>query len=133
MHYAEKNALDGDNFDFEEELKPGSPESKAYNKLLKETVATFHHRLLNSQVSIDVAWSPDNIDRRGYEYQALGRLADLVFVMGYDEQSQMWQNERCRARPNAPLRLLDSGLFKNKQNQKSCLIQFDYISISFIL
>ena len=29
------------------------------------------------QVSIDVAWSPDNIDRRGYQYSALARIADL--------------------------------------------------------
>ena len=115
MGYAEENGLDGVNFDFEEELEPGSQESKAYTKLFKETVATFHHRLPHSQVSIDVAWSPDNIDRRGYEYKTLGRLADLVFVMGYDEQSQMWENKRCRARPNSPLMKTFSGIRKYLQ------------------
>ena len=28
------------------------------------------------KVSVDVAWSPDNIDRRGYDYAALARYAD---------------------------------------------------------
>lgn len=28
------------------------------------------------EVSVDVAWSPDNIDGRGYDYAALARYAD---------------------------------------------------------
>jgi len=110
--YAIENSLDGVNFDFEEELEYGSAESKAYTKLFKKAVAIFHQQIPNSQVSIDVAWSPDNIDGRGYQYKALGRAADLVFVMGYDEQSQMWQNERCQARPNSPIMKTFSGVRK---------------------
>ena len=112
VSYAEHHGLDGVNFDFEEELVIESEESRAYTKLFKSTVATFHQRIPDSQVSIDVAWSPDNIDGRGYQYRALAEAADLVFVMGYDQQSQMWQRERCRARPNSPLIKTFSGVRK---------------------
>ena len=115
VSYAEHHGLDGVNFDFEEELVIESEESKAYTKLFKSTVATFHQRIPDSQVSIDVAWSPDNIDGRGYQYRALAEAADLVFVMGYDQQSQMWQRERCRARPNSPLIKTFSGVRKYLQ------------------
>ena len=79
-----------------------------------------------------MAWSPDKIDRRGYEYALLAKYADkgrilplsmqlnvglfiLVFVMSYDEQSQMWENSRCRARANSPLMKTFSGLRKYLQ------------------
>ena len=48
VNYAVKHGLDGVNFDFEEELALGSEESKAYTKLFKSTVATFHHRVPDS-------------------------------------------------------------------------------------
>jgi len=115
ISYATLNNLDGVNFDFEDELSAGSDESSAYTKLFKETVANFHHRINNSQVSIDVAWSPDNIDRRGYQYSDLAKYADKVFVMSYDEQSQMWQNERCKARANSPLLQTFTGIRKYLQ------------------
>ena len=35
--------------------------------------------LVICQVSIDVAWSPDNIDRRGYQYSDLAKYADKGF------------------------------------------------------
>ena len=35
--------------------------------------------------------------------------------MSYDEQSQMWENERCQARPNAPLMKTFNGLRKYLQ------------------
>ena len=38
-----------------------------------------------------------------------------VFVMSYDEQSQMWGRERCRARPNAPLLQTFAGVRKYLQ------------------
>jgi di-N-acetylchitobiase len=37
----------------------------------------------------DVAWSPNCIDGRCYDYAALGSIADLVFVMAYDMRSQV--------------------------------------------
>ena len=86
---------DGVNFDFEDELEAGSENSKAYTNIFKQTVAQFHQINPDSQVSfnitietltrddrdqkqvsIDVAWSPDNIDKRGYEYALLAKYAD---------------------------------------------------------
>ena len=46
---------------------------------------------------MDVAWSADGIDGRYYDYASLGRYADTLFVMAYDEQSQMW-DDTCKAR-----------------------------------
>ncbi len=51
------------------------------------------------QISVDVAWSPNDIDGRAYDYTALGQVADLLFVMAYDMRSQVreeggWGGER---------------------------------------
>ena len=77
-----------------------------------------------------MAWSPENIDGRGYDYAALAKYADqgkadcvsechsvsvAVFVMSYDEQSQMWGGGRCEARPNSPLIQTFSGVRKYLQ------------------
>ena len=51
VHYAKKHNLDGVNFDFEDPLEPNSAESKAYTRLLKDTVAIFHTSIPGSQVS----------------------------------------------------------------------------------
>ena len=51
VHYAKKHSLDGVNFDFEDPLEPNSAESKAYTRLLKDTVAMFHTAIPGSQVS----------------------------------------------------------------------------------
>ena len=50
VHYAKKHTLDGVNFDFEDPLGPNSAESKAYTRLLKDTVAMFHTAIPGSQV-----------------------------------------------------------------------------------
>ncbi len=41
------------------------------------------------QVSVDVAWSPRGIDGRWFDWEGLATAADLLFVMGYDTQSQV--------------------------------------------
>lgn len=51
------------------------------------------------QVSIDVAWSPECIDLRCYDYAALVDAADLSFVMAYDERSQVF--DECIAWANS--------------------------------
>ena len=43
------------------------------------------------QISVDVAWSPYGIDGRNYDIQGLAAAADLLFLMAYDMQSQVWQ------------------------------------------
>jgi hypothetical protein len=110
LDYAKLHKLDGVNFDFESPLQEGSGESRGYTRLVKEAVAVFHRELPASQVSVDVAWAPGGVDGRHYDYRAIGRLADLLFVMGYDEQSQMWEAGACQARPNSPLRQTFRGV-----------------------
>jgi len=108
--FASANNLQGVNFDFEDTLEEGSPESEAYTRVLKETVAVFHQDIPGSQVSVDVAWAPGGVDGRYYEYARLGSLADMLFVMGYDEQSQMWGVEPCQAKANSPVRQTFEGV-----------------------
>ena len=57
---------------------------------------------VNFQVSFDVAWSPDCIDGRCYDAEALSKVVDFLVVMAYDEQSQIKTGE-CIAKANSPL------------------------------
>lgn len=41
------------------------------------------------QLTVDVAWSPDGIDSRYYDYKRIAMATDFVFIMAYDEQSQI--------------------------------------------
>ncbi len=70
-----------------------------------------------SQVSFDVAWSPKCIDKRCYDYLAIADSCDLLFVMSYDEQSQIWGD--CIAMANAPFiqTLTGKGFIKIKKNR----------------
>ena len=52
VKYAQVHNLDGVNFDFEDPLEPESAESKAYTRLLKDTVAMFHTNIPGSQVDV---------------------------------------------------------------------------------
>lgn len=75
-----------------------------------------------SQVSFDVAWSPKCIDKRCYDYVTIAESCDLLFVMSYDEQSQITGD--CIAMANAPLRqTLDgqwSSLVMNRRKASCC-------------
>jgi Di-N-acetylchitobiase len=50
------------------------------------------------------------VDGRNYDWLGLAAAVDLVFVMGYDTQSQIWG--RCVASANSPLELLRHGLMQ---------------------
>ena len=50
---------------------------------------TCTHTLL-SQISFDVAWSPNCIDGRCYQYAELALVTDYLVVMSYDERSQIY-------------------------------------------
>ena len=52
------------------------------------------------QVTVDVAWSPDCIDSRCYDSKGLALATDFLFVMAYDEQSQIF-GKQCVARANS--------------------------------
>jgi di-N-acetylchitobiase len=110
--------MDGINFDLEMEMAPGSELARQYAALVRETAQALHQTpglqvrraarrgcccegrarrggcrgspaRPRRQVSVDVAWSPYDVDGRSYEWRELIEAADLVFVMVYDVQSQM--------------------------------------------
>ncbi|KAH9510117.1 hypothetical protein Btru_043509, partial [Bulinus truncatus] len=78
-----QNFLDGINFDFEGQVG------------LNDTLVRDSYTAL---ISVDVGWKP-NVDIRFFDYQGLADAADLLFVMAYDEQSQIFGE--CIAGPNS--------------------------------
>ena len=56
---------------------------------------------------MDVAWSPACIDLRCYDYRGLAKSSDFLFVMSYDEQSQIFGT--CKAGPNSDYARTASG------------------------
>ena len=62
--------------------------SSAYTRLVKSTAAAFRARFANTQISVDVPWSPAGVDGRNYDWLGLSQAADILFVMAYDMQSQ---------------------------------------------
>ncbi|KAI5101681.1 di-N-acetylchitobiase precursor, partial [Silurus meridionalis] len=101
VNLAKSQFMDGINLDIEQAVNESTPEYYALTALVNETADMFHREIPGSQVSFDVAWSPKCIDGRCYDYKAIADSCDLVFVMSYDEQSQIWGN--CIATANAPL------------------------------
>lgn len=53
--------------------------------------------ILSIQVSVDVAWSSNGVDGRYYEYKKIAAYSDVIFIMAYDEQSQILSGP-CTAR-----------------------------------
>eukprot|EP00745_Piridium_sociabile_P027001 TRINITY_DN43379_c0_g1_i10.p1 TRINITY_DN43379_c0_g1~~TRINITY_DN43379_c0_g1_i10.p1 ORF type:complete len:253 (+),score=17.78 TRINITY_DN43379_c0_g1_i10:210-968(+) len=60
------------------------------------------------KVVVCVPWSPESIDNRDYDFIGLSDASDLVYVMGYDVQSAVF--DRCIAQPNSPLAALERGV-----------------------
>jgi len=112
---------DGIVFDYEAPLKAGSVQARTYSFLIAETKDAFHAANPSLQISTCVAWSPDNIDGRGYPYAEFAEASDLLYVMDYDTRSQIFDSQ-CIAGPNAPFpgmvrgieRYLDLGIAPSK-------------------
>ncbi|XP_068208178.1 di-N-acetylchitobiase-like [Palaemon carinicauda] len=105
--------LDGINIDYEDAIADGSAEQEGLTALVRETAETFHRVLPGSQVSFDVAWNAGGVDGRFYDYKEIGNYSDILFIMAYDEQSQIF-TQPCSARPN-------SGIYKTSVGIKSYL------------
>ena len=67
----------------------------------------------NYQVSVCAAWSPNGIDGRYYDYQALAAATDYLYVMCYDTRSQIF--DQCVASANAPANLCKNGIEAYRQ------------------
>ncbi|KAF7665909.1 hypothetical protein LDENG_00127030 [Lucifuga dentata] len=110
VNLAKSQFMDGINLDIEQAVDEGSPEYHALTALVKETTEAFHREIPGSQVSFDVAWSPKCIDKRCYDYITIAESCDLLFVMSYDEQSQIMGD--CIAMANAPLSQTLNGYYQ---------------------
>ncbi|KAK3088727.1 hypothetical protein FSP39_023057 [Pinctada imbricata] len=90
LQKTQSNFLDGINIDYEDAIpKDDINVRDGYTQLVSETYETFKNANKNYQVTVDVAWSPSGIDKRFYDYIALSAVTDFLFVMSYDEQSQI--------------------------------------------
>jgi len=82
------------------------------------------------QVSFDVAWSPDCIDGRCYDAEALSKVVDFLVVMAYDEQSQI-KTADCVAKANSPLKQTKAGkAYEFIFNSVLAYISFLYITLN---
>ncbi|OQR96912.1 Di-N-acetylchitobiase [Thraustotheca clavata] len=67
-----------------------------------------HKFTKNAQITFDVAWSPNGVDQRYYDYKGLAQASDYVFVMAYDMRSQLY--DHCLAGANSPIAQVKRGL-----------------------
>eukprot|EP01050_Picozoa_sp_SAG11_P044949 SAG11_NODE_22134_length_411_cov_1.157051_1_plen_110_part_01 len=72
--------LDGLNFDFESPLNASDPRNRHYATIVSETRLALRAKVPAASVSVDVGWSPDNIDGRYYDYVGLAAAADFLYV-----------------------------------------------------
>lgn len=70
-------------------VQVGSQGASDYTALVSLMSQEVHKALPGSQVSVDIPWSPYDIDGRSYDWLGLAAAADLLFVMMYDTQSQV--------------------------------------------
>jgi len=118
ISYMKAGLFDGVTFDYEGPMDktPGSPtfeQQLSYVALVNETTAAVHEALPGSQVSVCAAWSPDDIDGRNYDYEALASVSDLLYLMVYDTRSQIFG--KCIASANSPLSVAERGVVRYKQ------------------
>jgi len=98
---------DGVNVDIESVVSDHSSQKSLMVLLMRELKAAFRS-IPGTQVSFDVAWSPNCIDGRCYDYGGLAEASDFLFAMDYDLRSQILGS--CIASANAPLSLVEEGM-----------------------
>ena len=104
---AKEWCLDGINIDIEEPINDSTVRD-ALTQLVFDTKVAFSSEIPGSQVTFDVAWSPDCIDGRCYDSVGLADSVDFLVVMSYDERSQIYGP--CIASANSPLAQTIKGI-----------------------
>ncbi|RYE84026.1 MAG: hypothetical protein EOO65_02970 [Methanosarcinales archaeon] len=81
---AKAGFYDGINFDVESPITT-EKDALALTHVMNATNVAMKAALgPDFQVTADLAWSPDCIDRRCYDYTGIGKAVDKVFIMSYD-------------------------------------------------
>ncbi|KAG1675634.1 Di-N-acetylchitobiase [Nymphon striatum] len=103
LKYAQKNNLDGINIDFEDPIDETDNSTRNVDSRSSHIGAC--------RITYDVAWSPDGIDDRFYDYKGIAEASDFIFIMSYDEQSQGFSLP-CLAKANSDNRNTLKGVLK---------------------
>ena len=88
-------------------------EKEGFTSLVAEAVEAFHDKIEGSQISVDFPGYP-NYELRNYDYEGIGKVADLVVIMGYDmfiwdDYSCVWKGSKCSL-CNAPTKSIEFGV-----------------------
>ena len=102
------NFADGLNIDIEGATENGTNESTLLLQLVQNTTLAFKTANKDYQVTFDVAWSPNCIDSRCYDYSGIADATDFVVIMSYDERSQIFGT--CLASANSALSTTAEGV-----------------------
>eukprot|EP00878_Enallax_costatus_P018615 GHUV01019606.1.p1 GENE.GHUV01019606.1~~GHUV01019606.1.p1 ORF type:complete len:275 (+),score=60.00 GHUV01019606.1:105-929(+) len=103
-----KLGASGINFDLEVPMQAGSQAAADYAQLVQETSDALHAAVPGSSVSVDIPWSPYDVDGRNYDWLKLAEAANVLFLMAYDTQSQILG--RCIAGANSPIDAVRRGV-----------------------
>ncbi|XP_014785201.1 di-N-acetylchitobiase [Octopus bimaculoides] len=105
----QKYHYDGVNFDIEDPLELTREDLRnALTQLVNRTSIMLKSINKNYQVTFDVPWNPHCVDDRCYDVTALSTVTDFLFVMSYDQRSQI--GGPCVAGPNSHYTLAKSGI-----------------------
>ena len=105
------NFYDGVNFDFEDPLDNSNGDADALTNVISSTAAALKSAIAPFiTISVDVAWSPNCIDLRCYNYAGIANVSDILFVMAYDMRSQVFWPNPCIASANSPLPSVFEGM-----------------------
>ena len=99
---------DGINIDIEDPTQNGTNQSAWLTQLVENTYQAFKMANKSYQVTFDVAWSPNCIDGRCYQYEGIASSTDFVVIMAYDERSQIFGP--CIASANSALPTTAAGI-----------------------
>lgn len=110
LEAVQSSFADGLNIDIEgvAQNENGTHQSMLLTQLVKDTITAFKIANKDYQVTFDVAWSPNCIDGRCYDYVALATYTDFLVIMSYDERSQIFGP--CTASANSALSTTASGI-----------------------